>query len=288
MQKFVIQNEMQKIVDEALVEDCAFADVTSDLTLVDDAIISFAINAREEIVVCGLDVIDCVLSNLMKAEKFHQSIISIKYLVNDGDLVDRGQTLVKGMGNAKLVLAAERLILNMLQHLSGISTKTHQFVKLLNNPNTKILDTRKTLPNLRVLQKYAVKMGGGKNHRQSLSDMILVKDNHIAANGGVALTLQKIKAGNKDKLTVEVECDNLKQVEEVLKEGGADIIMLDNMNVENIKKAQKLIGKKAKIEISGNVSLENIADFSDLNVDFVSIGSLTHSVKAVDIGLDIV
>ena len=166
-----------------------------------------------------------------------------------------------------------------------MATVTKRFTKLIKSKNTKILDTRKTIPTLRALEKYAVVTGGGKNHRINLSDMILIKDNHIAAAGSVTKAIIAAKKSRK-KLKIEIECDNLKQVAEAL-ESRPDIIMLDNMNVAQIKQAQKIIGKKCLIEISGGINLENIKNFADLGVDFISIGALTHSARAVDIGLDV-
>jgi len=170
-----------------------------------------------------------------------------------------------------------------MQHLSGIATLTNNFVKLAKN--TKILDTRKTIPCLRALQKYAVMVGGGKNHRMNLSDMVLIKDNHIAAAGSITKAILAAKKSSK-KIKIEVECDNLKQVLEAVKLA-PDIIMLDNMTPNEIIKAQKIINKKSLVEISGGIDANNIKNFSNLGVEFISIGALTHSVKAVDIGLDV-
>ncbi len=186
-----------------------------------------------------------------------------------------------------MVFAAERTILNLIQHLSAIATTTKQLVKLLGDSKTKILDTRKTLPSLRLAQKYAVKIGGGENHRFALDEMILIKDNHIAAAGSATNALKMVKAKNLQKLTVEIECDNLEQLAEVLKEGGADIIMLDNMSAGQIEFGKQMINNQAKIEVSGGINLTNIANIAKIGVDFISIGALTHSVAAVDIGLDL-
>jgi nicotinate-nucleotide pyrophosphorylase (carboxylating) len=283
-----LKKELQKIIKIALAEDHAFADVTSDLTIPKNSIISFEIAAREEIIFCGEDVILEVFLQLKKSAKFKNSKLDLKILAKDGELVKAGKSIAQGKGETRLIFAAERIILNLIQHLSGVASLTQKFVKTLSNEKIKILDTRKTLPGLRNLQKYAVLAGGGKNHRLNLSDLILIKDNHIAAAGSVKDAIAAAKKSAK-KLKIEVECDNFKQVTEALK-SNPDIIMLDNMSVNEIKKCAKLIrenSKKIQIEISGGVNLENIKNFAALDVDFISIGSLTHSVKAADIGLDI-
>lgn len=284
-----ITNELKNIIAIALAEDKALDDVTSDLTLPANHQIKFQINAREEIILCGIDSVKICFDLLKETKKFQTAKINYKILEKDGEVVKQGKSIVEGVGDAKLIFAFERTVLNLLQHLSGISTQTNNFVNKLNNKKTKILDTRKTLPGLRTLQKYAVEVGGGKNHRFNLSDMILIKDNHIAAAGGIE---NAIKLAKKNKnLKIEVECDNIEQVKKAVALM-PDIIMLDNMSVKEIKEAQKIINSSiknhAKIEISGGVNINNISDYSDLNVDFISVGVLTHSVRAVDIGLDVV
>jgi len=210
-------------------------------------------------------------------------------LAKDGAKLAAKKTIARGCGDAKLIFAAERVILNLIQHLSGVATLTKKFTEALGNKKIQILDTRKTLPGLRELQKYAVKTGGGKNHRMNLSDMILIKDNHIAAAGGIKNAIELVKK-SAEKLKIEVECDNFQQVAEAVP-ACPDIIMLDNMLPAEIKKCVALIRKKSakiKIEISGGIMLTNIKNFSQLDVDFISIGAITHSAKAVDIGLDVV
>lgn len=283
-----LKQELQKIVEIALAEDCVFNDVTSDLTLPKNSTISFLIRPREEIIFCGKDAVSEVFSQLKKSKKFRNSKLDLKIFAKDGELMKPGKSIGAGVGDAKLIFAAERVILNLIQHLSGVATLTKKFVKGLNNKKIKILETRKTLPGLRYLQKHAVVMGGGKNHRMNLSDMILIKDNHIAAAGSVKKAIELAKK-QRQKLRIEIECDNFRQVAEALK-SSPNIILLDNMNLTEIKKSAELIRKNSKkilIEISGGVNLENIKNFSGLDIDFISIGSLTHSAKAVDIGLDI-
>jgi nicotinate-nucleotide pyrophosphorylase (carboxylating) len=275
----------QNLIKIALQEDKALNDVTSDLTIADGSLINFKITPRQDIIFCGREVILEVFLQLKQNKKFKNSKLDFKILVKDGDFIKAAKPIVSGSGDAKLIFAAERIILNLIQHLSGIATLTNEFVKKLNNKKIAILDTRKTLPGLRALQKQAVVAGGGKNHRFNLSDMILIKDNHIAAAGSVFKALELAKKSGKK---IEIECDNFKQVTEAVK-SSPDVIMLDNMNVAEIKKCAEIIrkNKKIKIEISGGVNLENIKKFSKLDIDFISIGALTHSVKAVDIGLDV-
>jgi nicotinate-nucleotide pyrophosphorylase len=282
-------NDLSKIISAALKEDGVFDDITSDLTIPKNSNISFEIKPREDIIFCGKEVVSEVFAQLKQSNKFKNSKIEFKLFTTDGKIVKSANPIIKGFGDAKIIFAAERVILNLIQHLSGISTLVQEFVQNLNNKKIKILDTRKTLPNLRILEKYAVVMGGGKNHRFNLSDMILIKDNHIAAAGGVKKAIDAAKKSEK-KLLIEVECDNVNQVKEAL-ESKPDIIMLDNMKIPEIQKSiaiiRKKFGKKIKIEVSGGISQKNITNFSALDIDFISIGSITHSARSVDIGLDI-
>jgi nicotinate-nucleotide pyrophosphorylase (carboxylating) len=288
MQDQPLSKELAKIAQLALVEDCAFKDITSDLTIPKNTIITFEIKAREEITFCGKMAISAVFAELKKSAKFKNSKLDLEIFAQDGEALEPTKSIARGIGDAWLIFAAERVILNLIQHLSGIATFTQKFVQALGNEKIKILDTRKTLPGLRALEKYAVLTGGGKNHRFNLSDMILIKDNHIAAAGGVAAAITAAKQNTK-KLKIEIECDAVKQVSEAVK-SSPDVIMLDNMKMAELKKSIALIRKnssKIKIEISGGVSLQNIKNFSALDADFISIGSLTHSARAVDIGLDV-
>ncbi|MBU6338515.1 MAG: carboxylating nicotinate-nucleotide diphosphorylase [Rickettsiales bacterium] len=325
--------ELFKITKAGLAEDKAYNDITSDLTIKNNHKITFEINVREDVILCGVDAIKLCFDELRKSKKFQNAFLELKIKAKDGNFIKAGKSIAEGFGDAKLIFAAERVILNLLQHLSGISTLTNKFVKTLNNKKIKILDTRKTFPSLRLLQKYAVKIGGGSNHRFDLSDAILIKDNHIAAAGNVRKSLELAKKNKK--LKIEIECDNLTQVAEAVKQK-PDIIMLDNMTIAEIKKAIKIIrtysksrcdeldtlicenrraayidirehrkrsksdldshhsrdfeqvlNKKSKIEVSGGINLEFIKKISKFDIDFISIGALTHSVRAVDIGLDV-
>jgi nicotinate-nucleotide pyrophosphorylase (carboxylating) len=282
----MLEKSIAEIIKLALKEDDVFRDITSDLTIDEKAEIAFQIAPRQDIIFCGEDIIFEVFAQLKKAKKFKNSNLDLEFFANDGDKIKAKKPILTGRGSSKIILAGERVILNLIQHLSAISTATNEFVQKLNDKNIKILDTRKTLPGLRALQKYAVKIGGGKNHRFSLSEMILIKDNHIAACGSVKKAILNARQGKKK---IEIECDNFAQVKEAVK-SAPDIIMLDNMSIAEIKKCTREIRKNSKIliEVSGGINLENIANYRDLDIDFISIGSLTHSVKAVDIGLDIV
>jgi len=278
---------LKNLISLALKEDEAFNDITSDLTIGKTNVVSFEIAAREPIIFCGVDVILEVFSQLKSSTKFKETAIELDFFASDGDAVKAGAAIIRGHGNARLVFAAERVILNLIQHLSGIATLTQNFVKVLNNKKIAILDTRKTLPGLRAVEKYAVLCGGGKNHRANLSELILIKDNHIAAAGSVK---KAIAAAKKSDKKIEVECDNSKQVAEAVA-AAPDIIMLDNMSSAELRKSISLIKKgkkKIHIEISGGINIGNIKNFARLDVDFISIGSLTHSARSVDIGLDII
>lgn len=286
MQKEFLKKDLSKIVENSLLEDRALDDVTSDLIISENESIKFEINSREEMVFCGKEVILEVFSQLRMSDKFKDSELKLDILTKDGLKIKKSKSIASGIGNARLVFAAERVLLNLIQHLSGIATITNKFTELLNNKKIKILDTRKTISGLRSLQKYAVMVGGGRNHRFNLSDMILIKDNHIAAAGSITKAITCAKR-NKNKLKIEVECDNLEQVSETMI-SKPHVVMLDNMKVSDIRKAIKIINKKSQIEISGGVNISNIKNFSNLEIDFISIGLLTHSVRAVDIGLDII
>jgi nicotinate-nucleotide pyrophosphorylase len=301
---------VNNLIKDALDEDLGeLGDITSNLTVKTDKIIDFQISNREDIILCGSNLLPTIFKQVSERLKINIPEITTKSNSNssthkestnylrqnfyDGDFLAKNSVIFQGKCNARVVFAVERLALNLIQHLSGISTITNLYVsKVDKNSKTKILDTRKTLPNLRLLQKYAVKIGGGENHRAGLYDMILIKDNHIAAAGSVEnaikITKEKIKQKNSLKnLLIEVECDTLEQVQKAAA-NKPNIIMLDNMNLEQIRKAQEIIANRTKIEVSGNINLEKIRDISMLNIDYISVGSLTHSVKAVDIGLDII
>ncbi len=253
-------------------------DITSDTIINESAKVDFRINARQKLILCGVQI----------AQYYFDNYSSVKYQLHkrDSTLIHAGGDIMSGSGPAREVLMLERVILNYLQHLSGISTYTYSFVNKVKNTKAKIFDTRKTLPLYRKLQKYAVRCGGGNNHRLCLDSSILIKDNHIAICGGVTNALKMAKARNSHCAKIEIECDTLKQVQEATSLG-VDIIMLDNMSPTLIEKAIKIIDGRAIVEASGNVSLETVEQIAKTGIDMISIGKITHSAIATDIGLDI-
>lgn len=232
---------------------------------------------KEDGVICGLQVFARVFALLDEAA-------SVEFLVQDGDTVHRGQALAKVRGDIRTILCGERTALNYLQRMSGIATYTRSVAMLLEGGKTKLLDTRKTTPNNRIFEKYAVRVGGGNNHRYNLSDGVLLKDNHIGAAGGVAKAIAMAKEYAPFVRKIEVEVESLAMVREAV-EAGADIIMLDNMSREDMRAALELIAGRAEVEVSGNVTRENIAALTGLGVDYISSGALTHSAPILDISL---
>ena len=279
---------LSAIISLALQEDNAYHDLTSDFTINEQQENNFSIVARQDMILSGINVLEETFLQLKKNKKFNQSKYQLTINCQDGDFVCTNQIIASGKASTKLILAGERTILNILQHLSGIATKTNQLVKKLNNPNIAIFDTRKTLPGLRELQKYAVWCGGGNNHRFCLASQILIKDNHIASNQNILHTIKKAQSQNTQNLLLEVECDNIKQVSQALLTN-PNIIMLDNMPINEIIECCKIIknhNKSIIIEVSGSINLKNIHLYSQLDINRISIGSLTHSVNSIDIGLD--
>lgn len=272
-------NSLKDFLDKSFQEDYGVkGDVTSDAVIDPLSEASFSINAREEMILSGLPI----------AQYYLDQYSSIEYSVHkkDADLIKPQETIISGHGYAKEILLLERIILNYLQHLSGVATLTHKFVKKTIGTKAKVFDTRKTTPLYRKLQKYSVTCGGGYNHRLCLDSSILIKDNHIAICGGITKALQSAKLNNPHYAKIEIECDTLDQVSESINQG-ADIIMLDNMSIEQILQAIKIIDKRAIIEASGNVSLETIEAIAKTGVDMISVGKITHSAPSIDIGLDI-
>ncbi len=263
----------------ALREDIGNGDVTTN-SIVPPEIKAFAkIIIKESGVICGLSIARLIFQSLNK-----NIIFSAK--VKDGDIVKKGSVVATIKGSARTILTGERTALNFLQRLSGISTLTNKFVKAAGK-KIKILDTRKTTPGLRVLEKYAVKMGGGHNHRIGLFDAVLIKDNHIAVAGGLKNAVNRAKSKNDH---IEVEAENIRQVRDAI-DSGASRILLDNMSVPEIKKAVRLIkwsDPKIETEISGGITLRNIGSFARTGADYISIGALTHSAPALDISLKVV
>ena len=266
------------LVKAALAEDVGGGDVTTAAVVPRGTRGKARLVAKEDLVVAGLFVARMVFKSL-------DSRVVFKALVKDGASVKKGRTIATVSGRLGAILAAERVALNFLQRLSGIATLTARFVKRAGGRVT-ILDTRKTTPCMRMLERYAVRAGGAWNHRFGLFDGVLIKDNHIAVAGSVEEALKRVDRRYVQGTVREVEVSTLKQVREALK-GGADIIMLDNMSVDKVKKARKLIGDSALVEVSGGITLENIKRYAATGVDFISVGALTHSAGAVDISMEV-
>jgi nicotinate-nucleotide pyrophosphorylase (carboxylating) len=273
-------DEINKIVENALREDIGRGDITTNLLFPVAADCRAIILAKEPGVVAGLPVAQMVFRKLDKD-------IIWKEEKRDGERIEQNQIIAEISGSQKAVLTGERIALNFLQRLSGIATITSRFVEAIYGLPVKIIDTRKTAPGLRILDKYAVKAGGGHNHRFGLYDGVLIKDNHIKLAGGISQAVKCVREKAVDQARIEVEASSIEQAKEAL-ESGADVIMLDNMPVKMMKEAVSLINGKALIEVSGGVTLENVRMIAELGVDFISIGFLTHSPRALDIGLYVV
>lgn len=265
-------------VDAALAEDLGQGDVTTRATIPEGTLLKVVMAARQTMVVCGLPVALDVFRRLVPEAR-------LQVLANDGDQVTRGTVLLTLEGPAQGVLSAERTALNFVQKLSGIATVTRQYVDRIDGTGAQLLDTRKTIPGLRNLSKYATRTGGAKNHRMRLDDGILIKDNHVAVAGSVGEAVRRAKAADTG-LQVQAECDTLEQVTEALEEG-ADSLLLDNMPPEILRQAVALVGGKIPLEASGGVTLETIRPIAETGVDFISVGAITQSAPAVDIGLDL-
>lgn len=266
-----------KYIISALKEDITSEDVTTNAVMREDKLGRADLIAKEDGILCGLEVFRRVFELLDD-----KSVFETKF--KDGDSVKNGEVIGVVKGDIKALLSGERTALNYLQRMSGIATYTNQFVKELEGYKTKLLDTRKTTPNMRIFEKYAVKVGGGCNHRYNLSDGILLKDNHIGAAGSVTKAIEMAKEYAPFVRKVEVEVETLDMVDEAIA-AGADIIMLDNMDNETMKEAVRRIGDKAQTECSGNVTKERLKEIAEIGVDFVSAGALTHSAPILDVSL---
>ncbi|MCX7922448.1 MAG: carboxylating nicotinate-nucleotide diphosphorylase [Clostridia bacterium] len=273
LDSFLVDN----ILMNSLREDMPMGDITTDNLISSTTVSKAKFIAKDAGIIAGLDIAERVFKLLDGEIKF-------KKYVEDGALVNKGDTIAEVEGNSRVLLKSERTALNLLQRLSGIATKTYSFCEKVKDLPVKIADTRKTTPGLRVLEKYAVKIGGGSNHRFSLSDGVLIKDNHIKAAGGIKNAVEASRKNIPHTAKIEVETESLEQVKEAL-ECGADIIMLDNMSLEMMREAVDIISKRALVEASGNVSIDTVTDIASTGVDIISVGSITHSVNAFDISL---
>ena len=273
------QSYIDNIINTALSEDINYIDVTTDNLIPDSHKSSAYLVAKDSGVLCGIDI-------AMRVFDLIGGGVEYEIKIKDGSEVKKGDIIAEMSGSTKTLLKGERTALNLLQHMSGIATATNKCVKLVEGTNASVTDTRKTLPGLRALQKYAVTVGGGKNHRFNLSDGAMLKDNHLDAYGGItgAVTALRKKAGHM--LKIEVEVRNLDELREAL-DCGCEVIMLDNMSGEEMKQAVQITAGRAKLEASGNITLENIRAVAETGVDITSLGALTHSVKCFDISMRI-
>jgi nicotinate-nucleotide pyrophosphorylase (carboxylating) len=269
--------EIKAIILNALREDIGDGDITTLCTVPPNADLEGTFFAREDGVIAGLEVARLTFSLIDEWVQFIPTLA-------DGDWVEKGQNvaLVKGPGQA--ILSGERVALNFLQRMSGIATLTCRFVEAVQETSTIILDTRRTVPGLRILDKWAVRLGGGQNHRLGLYDMVLIKDNHIAAVGNISEAVARVRAKEAHNRLIEIEVKNLVELQEALKLK-VDRILLDNITLAEMQEAVRLANGRVPLEASGNVSLENVADIAATGVDYISVGMLTHSVKALDISL---
>jgi len=273
------QQYIDNIILTALNEDINYIDVTTDNLIPDGHKSSAYYVAKDSGVLCGIDV-------AVRTFELLGGGVDTEILIHDGEKVKDGDIIAKFEGDTKVLLKGERTALNLLQHMSGISSATNRCVELVYGTNAQITDTRKTIVGLRALQKYAVTVGGGKNHRFNLSDGAMLKDNHIDAYGGITLAVKALKAKIGHMVKIEVEVRNLDELQEAIL-AGADVIMLDNMDCEEMKKAVEITDKRALLEASGNVTELNIREIAGTGVDIISLGALTHSVKCFDISMKI-
>ncbi len=270
---------INEIITNALKEDINYIDCATDYLIPTEQISEGYFMSKADGVVCGIDIAMRVFSMLDSDFKF-------TLYKKDGDAVKYGDIIAEFSGHTALLLKGERTALNLIQHMSGIATLTNQFVKAVEHTSAQITDTRKTLPGLRALQKYAVTVGGGKNHRFNLSDAAMLKDNHIDAGGGITKAVMALKSKIGHTVKIEVETRNLDEVKEAIN-AGADIIMLDNMDCDTMCSAVEMIGDKAVTEASGGINMDTIKSVAECGVDIISIGAITHSVSAFDISMRI-
>ena len=267
---------VDKIIKDALLEDIPVEDISTNCVISENSNSTIDLISKEEGIIAGLKVFERVFKIL--------GDVNVTFLKNDGDKIYPGDKIAFIKGNTRSILQGERVALNLLQRMSGIATLTNKYVEEIKHTNTKLLDTRKTTPNLKILEKYAVKIGGGYNHRFNLSDGIMLKDNHIAAAGNITNAVRLCRKNSSFVRKIEVETETLDMVKEAIK-AKVDIIMLDNMSLSMAKDAINIIDNKAIIEFSGNVNLKNIKSIAEIGVDYISVGALTHSAKNLDLSM---
>jgi len=272
------EDTIDSVIAAALKEDLPQGDITSESIIPEESRSEAIVLAKEEGVLAGLDVAKRVFAKIDDDLEFRK-------MKEDGQRFDAGEKLAVIRGSSISILKGERTALNFLQRMSGIASTTWRFVQALEGTKTKILDTRKTTPGLRTLEKYAVKMGGGKNHRHNLSEMVMIKDNHLKLVGSISEAVQRAKERVEPGIKVEVEATTLDEVKEAVR-SGADMVMLDNMSVKKMREVVNWVKGKVPLEVSGKVSLDRIREIAALGVDFISVGSLTHSYRSVDISIE--
>ena len=281
---YLSDSRIGRLIEQALFEDIGFGDITSESTIPEEQLGRGILLAKENGIISGIDLVQVIY-------QYVDGQVTIEPTVQDGEMVQAGCDLAQLHGPMRSLLIGERVALNFIQRMSGIATLTHKYVHAVSGTKAKITDTRKTIPGLRVLDKKAVFDGGGVNHRFGLDQMVLIKDNHIAAAGGIRQAVEKcreyLKENNVD-VKIEVETTSIEQVQELLSIGNIDRIMLDNYSIEEMKKAVELISGKYEVEASGGVNLQTVRAIAETGVDFISVGALTHSPKAFDISLEII
>ncbi|MEC9491047.1 MAG: carboxylating nicotinate-nucleotide diphosphorylase [Halanaerobiales bacterium] len=270
---------LDDLIERAIKEDLGYGDITTDNLIAEDAEKKAVIKIKEDGVVAGLEIARSVFNK-------YDSSLKFSGLVVEGSRIKAGSILAEITGSTRSILKAERLALNFLQRLSGIATKSREFVELVKDYPAQIVDTRKTTPTLRMLEKYAVKVGGAKNHRMGLYDTVMIKDNHLKAAGSIKNAVEKIKKNISHTTKIELEIDDLALLEEVL-EAEVDIILLDNMSSEELQKAVQIVSGRAILEASGGITKENAVEIAASGVDIISVGALTHQINSIDIALDL-
>lgn len=274
LHNFIVDEHIKK----ALEEDIGYGDITTDFLVSNKDILTAFLNAREDGILCGIDI-------FKKVFKILSPKVEIEVYYADGDRIKKGDRIAKVTGLARFILSGERVALNYIQRMSGIATETFKFQKAIGKNKAQIVDTRKTTPLFRSFEKYSVKIGGGSIHRFNLSDCAMIKDNHIKFAGSITAAVKKLRLNMSHAHKIEVECDTLEQVKEALSVG-ADIILLDNMSLEMIRECVEVINKKAIIEVSGNVTIDNVEQIAQTGVDIISSSSIVAKAPTLDLALD--
>ncbi len=280
---YLTDSAINEFISRALAEDIGEGDHSSLGAVPSTKISKAKLLIKDGGIIAGLELAERIFHKVNRS-------LELTFSKHDGDAIKKGEVAFVVKGNAQSILSAERLVLNCLQRMSGIATYTNHLCRLIDGTNAQLMDTRKTTPNFRLMEKWAVAIGGGKNHRYALYDMVMLKDNHVDMAGGIRAAIENTRKYlseiNKD-LKIEIETRSMDEVKEVLKVGGIDIIMLDNMSIEDMKEAVKLIDKKYKTEASGGITESVLRPVAECGVDFISVGALTHSVKSLDLSLKV-